>query len=78
MKNKRKKRIVGTSEKPRLVVYRSLKYIYGQIIDDTGKKVLTSISNKSKSAPSELKKAKSKLRSLESGLKITFMDNHLL
>jgi len=60
MRNKRKKRIVGTSEKPRLVVYRSLRYIYGQIIDDTKNKVLTSISNKSKIAPADLKDSKSK------------------
>ena len=58
--NKRKKRIFGTSERPRLVVYRSLRYIYGQIIDDTNQKVLTSISNKSKLAPSDLKKTKTK------------------
>ena len=36
--NKRRKRIrkkiVGTSEKPRLSVFRSLKHIYAQIIDD--------------------------------------------
>lgn len=30
-----RKRVVGTSERPRLCVYRSLKHIYAQIIDDT-------------------------------------------
>lgn len=30
-----KKRIHGTSEKPRLVVYRSNLYLYAQIVDDT-------------------------------------------
>ena len=60
MKNRRKKKIFGTSEKPRLVVFRSLKYIYGQIIDDTSHKVLASISNKTKSAPADLKKSKTK------------------
>jgi len=29
-----RKKIVGTAERPRLVVYRSRKYIYAQIIDD--------------------------------------------
>ena len=60
MKTKRKKNMYGTAEKPRLVVFRSLKYIYGQIIDDSNNKVLASISNISKSAVSDVKKAKSK------------------
>ena len=34
----------GTSEKPRLSVFRSNKYIYGQIIDDSSGKTLTSVS----------------------------------
>ncbi len=60
MRRKRKSGILGSTEKPRLVVFRSLKYIYGQIIDDSNHKVLASISNLSKSAVSEVKKAKSK------------------
>jgi len=60
MRRKRKSGIFGSTEKPRLVVFRSLKYIYGQIIDDSNHKVLASISNLSKSAVSEVKKAKSK------------------
>ncbi len=60
MKNKRKKKIFGTSEKPRLVIFRSLKYIYGQIIDDTSHKVLASMSNIEKSAPADLKNSKTK------------------
>ncbi|MCX7793943.1 MAG: 50S ribosomal protein L18 [Thermodesulfovibrionales bacterium] len=30
-----RKNISGTSERPRLCIYKSLKYIYAQIIDDT-------------------------------------------
>jgi large subunit ribosomal protein L18 len=30
-----RKRIVGTADKPRLSIYKSNKYIYSQIIDDT-------------------------------------------
>lgn len=29
-----RKRIVGTAERPRLVVYRSCKYVYAQLVDD--------------------------------------------
>ena len=60
MRRIRKSRIYGSTEKPRLVVFRSSKYIYGQIVDDSSHKVLASISNISKSAVSEVKKAKSK------------------
>lgn len=61
MNNKKKKKIFGTAEKPRLVIYKSLKYIYGQIIDDSSQKVLVTMSNKSKSAPAEIKKSKTKM-----------------
>lgn len=37
-----RKRLSGTSERPRLVVFRSLKHIYAQIVnDDEGKTLLT-------------------------------------
>ncbi len=35
-------KVRGTNEKPRLNVYRSIKHIYGQLIDDTTGKVLVS------------------------------------
>ncbi|MEN2986598.1 MAG: 50S ribosomal protein L18 [Thermodesulfovibrionaceae bacterium] len=34
-KKRIRKRVFGTSERPRLTVYRSLNHIYAQIIDDT-------------------------------------------
>ena len=37
-------KIVGTSERPRLVVHRSLKHIQGHIVDDVAGKVLVGIS----------------------------------
>ena len=40
--------MLGTQEKPRLVVHRSLKNISAQIIDDTVGKVLFSLSTKDK------------------------------
>lgn len=48
IRNKRIQRvrldISGTSERPRLAVYRSLRHIYAQIIDDTSGKTLVSFS----------------------------------
>lgn len=40
--------MVGTAEKPRLVVYRSLKNFQAQIVDDTQNKVLLSLSTQNK------------------------------
>ncbi len=40
-----RKRVFGTPERPRLSVYRSLKYIYAQIIDDLSGRTLVSASS---------------------------------
>ncbi|MCD6118015.1 50S ribosomal protein L18 [bacterium] len=56
-----KKRVTGTPERPRLVVSRSLKNIYAQIIDDVNQKTLLGISSNSKSLAAQIKKAKSKI-----------------
>ncbi len=40
-----RKKVSGTAEVPRLCVYRSLKNIYAQIIDDTAGKTLVSASS---------------------------------
>ncbi|MBN2423938.1 MAG: 50S ribosomal protein L18 [Calditrichaceae bacterium] len=57
---KRKKKMFGSSEKPRLVVYRSIKYIHAQLIDDSQGKVLVGMFNKSKAVGTSLKSAKNK------------------
>lgn len=41
-----RKRVHGTSERPRLCVYRSLHHIYAQLIDDVAGKTLVSVSSK--------------------------------
>jgi len=51
----------GTKERPRLVVFRSLKYIYGQLIDDDQNKVILSASNVGKKIPKNIKDAKTKV-----------------
>lgn len=47
MKRKKRirKKIVGTSDKPRLSVFRSLKHIYAQIIDDSAGATLVAASS---------------------------------
>ncbi len=41
-------RVFGTTERPRLTVYRSLHHIYAQIIDDTAGKTLVAVSDRAK------------------------------
>jgi large subunit ribosomal protein L18 len=43
-----RRKVRGTSERPRLSVYRSNKHIYAQIIDDMANRVLTTASSMSK------------------------------
>ena len=41
-----RKRVRGTSERPRLAVFRSNKYIYAQVIDDESGRTIVSASSK--------------------------------
>jgi len=45
-----RRKIFGTTERPRLAVYRSLKHIYAQIIDDLAGKTLAAASTLEKGA----------------------------
>lgn len=54
-KNRNRAKIFGTAEKPRLSVFRSNRFIFAQLIDDTAGKTLLSGSTKE-----FLKKAKTK------------------
>lgn len=58
-------RIFGTSEKPRLCVFKSGKHIYAQIIDDEKNKTLFSVSDL------ELKKSKTKSKPDDSKKELT-------
>jgi len=60
-KIKIRKKISGTSEKPRLTVYRSLNNIYAQLIDDSTGKTLVSASTLAKELASDLKSSKGKI-----------------
>ncbi|MHB1863266.1 MAG: 50S ribosomal protein L18 [Gemmatimonadaceae bacterium] len=46
--------VTGTAERPRLVVFRSLKHIYAQLVDDTSNRTLVTVTSQ---AVSEGKKS---------------------
>jgi large subunit ribosomal protein L18 len=56
-----RKKLRGTSEKPRLVVYRSALHIYAQLIDDVNSKTLVSVSTKSKDVIEKISGVKGKI-----------------
>jgi len=55
-----RKKISGTSERPRLCVYRSLNHIYAQLIDDDKRITICSASTVEKALAESLKSSKSK------------------
>lgn len=78
-------KVVGTAERPRLNVFRSLNHIYAQIIDDTTGTTLVSASTLDESIKGKLKncgniagsKAVGELvanRALEKGIKLVVFD----
>lgn len=56
-----RKRISGTSERPRLSVYRSNKHIYAQVIDDVQSQSLLLVSDLAKDLAGELESCESKV-----------------
>ncbi len=62
-----RKQVAGTSEKPRLAVFRSLKHIYAQLIDDDHRRTLVHVSSLSgpvKAAMTEKGKGKTSVSRL--------------
>ena len=55
-KKRVRKKIKGTPEKPRLCVFRSIRHIYAQIIDDTTGRTLVEVSSISKDLGPEIEK----------------------
>lgn len=51
-----RKRVTGTAEVPRFVIYRSLSNVYAQLIDDINGKTLCSVSSISKDTKGEASK----------------------
>ena len=50
-----RKKVMGTAQRPRLSVFRSLKHIYIQLIDDVNSKTILSASTRSKDCKEEIK-----------------------
>ncbi len=50
-----RKKLSGDAQRPRLSVYKSLKHMYAQIIDDTSGKTLVSVSTGSKALKDQVK-----------------------
>ncbi len=79
-------KVRGTAERPRLTVFRSLKHIYAQLIDDASGKTLAAASTKTKDIQEQLANAKSKVeksaivgeylgkKALEQGLETVVFD----
>jgi len=43
-----RKRVIGTPDRPRLAIYRSLNHVYAQVIDDLSGKTITAASSRDK------------------------------
>ena len=65
LRNKRRKHIrktiLGSSERPRLVVFKSNKHIYAQLIDDVSQTTITAASTLTKEIAAQLTDTKSKI-----------------
>jgi large subunit ribosomal protein L18 len=56
-----RRKVSGTSERPRLSVFRSLSHIYCQLVDDLSGRTLLSVSSQDKDLAESLKGAKGKV-----------------
>lgn len=63
-----RKVVRGTAQRPRLIVYRSLKQIYAQLVDDQNGKVLTGLSSRSAAVREAIGESRGKIAvSLQTG-----------
>ncbi len=61
IKFKIRKKIGGTEERPRLVVFRSLNHIYAQLVDDTTGKTIFTVSPLNKEVQEKISSEKGKV-----------------
>jgi large subunit ribosomal protein L18 len=66
-KKRIRSRVEGTTERPRLSVFRSLKHIYAQVVDDGAGTTLVTVSSLSKEVRDELKGLKKSERAKKVG-----------
>jgi large subunit ribosomal protein L18 len=50
-----RRKVSGTSDRPRLTVYKSLKHMYAQLVDDVSGKTLVSVGTTSKALKDDVK-----------------------
>ncbi len=50
-----RKKVYGTADKPRLAIFRSLKHIYAQLIDDLNDKAILTVSDLTEEVSAEVK-----------------------
>ena len=50
-----RRKVAGTPERPRLTVYKSLKHMYAQLVDDVSGKTIVSVATTSKTLKNEVK-----------------------
>ena len=60
IKKRIRKRVTGTADRPRLLVYRSLKQIYAQLVDDSAQRTLCAVSSLSEGLREQAAAAKGK------------------
>ena len=58
--------VTGTAARPRLVVYRSMRQIYAQLVDDESRRTITAVSSLSP----ELRERVAKLKPVETGMAV--------
>jgi len=56
-----RKKVMGTAERPRLTVFRSLNHIYAQLVDDLSGRTILTVSDRDKEVAPQLGSAKGKL-----------------
>jgi len=59
-----RKKVTGTPERPRLVIFRSLKHIYAQLVDDVTRRTLLTVSD------NDIAEGKKTQKSLEVGKRL--------
>jgi large subunit ribosomal protein L18 len=75
-----RKKVLGSSERPRLTVYRSLNHIYAQLFDDARGITIGAVSTKSKDLAAELKQVKGKVAAAQiigKGIARLAMENNI-